>query len=305
MSRKVSRKGIVAIIIYLIAFISVICLIFYSKFLDPQAAIPIVLFVFGAVGALLFTPIKDDLENFVNNLFIKKSIYRICTFGRAGSGKTTFITTTFTFDDTAKPIRSTESFDYYSCKVQLELRNSMDVAIADYRGQTPAQIVNNTDPKFFGAKGSRVLNAIVFIVDLMPRKNDEHGNPLNDEALFNWLIDGNIIDKIKDRVYEQESYIGDATLQILFDNLHSKNLKSVILVINKLDLIDKLIDNGHLDISNFNDSRKYAEHHFKRMINNISRACGENNVKFSLFTICAKRRDDSIPVINCLLKGGN
>ncbi|MCL1473584.1 hypothetical protein [Argonema antarcticum] len=304
MSRKVSRKGIVAIIIYLIAFISVICGIFYY-IPDRQAAIPVALFVFSGVGIWLFTPIREDLENFVKNLFIKKSIYRICTFGRAGSGKTTFITTAFTFCDTAKPIISTENFDYYNYKVPLELRNYMDVEIADYRGQKPGQIINHADPGFFGAEGSRVLNAIVFIVDLIPRKNDEHGNPLNDEALFNWLIDGDIIDKIKERVYEQESYIGDAILEILIDSLHSKNLKSVILVINKLDLIDKLIDNGHLDISNFNDSKKYAEHHFKRMINNISRACGENNIKFSIFTICGKKTDDTKPVINCLLRGGN
>ena len=68
MSLKVSRKGIVVIIIFLIAFISVIVGIFLypSNFRDVGAAITVAIFVFSAVGALLFTPIKDDLENIVN-----------------------------------------------------------------------------------------------------------------------------------------------------------------------------------------------------------------------------------------------
>jgi hypothetical protein len=162
----------------------------------------LVALVLVPVGGYLFKPIRDELDAFISNLFVKKSVYRICIFGRAGSGKSTFIGTAFTFINPNIDRRSTEFFVYHDFKVQLGLKNFVDVAIADYKGQDPSQVILHASPDFFGSQGDRVLNGVLFIVDLVPRKTDEQGKPLEDKALLAWLKQGNVIEKIEARVRE-------------------------------------------------------------------------------------------------------
>ena len=53
------------------------------------------------------------------------------------------------------------------------------------------------------------------------------------------------------------------------------------------------MDNGLLSFSNFQDAKNYAEDRFKRMEDNISRACTELGIQdFSVEIISAKNTDD-------------
>ncbi|MEG4497503.1 hypothetical protein QUB05_08435 [Microcoleus sp. F10-C6] len=303
--------------IYLIGAVNLILWIFSSKSLNQEAAVAVTLFILSPVGALLFEPIRKKLEVSIDDLFtsayIDKSIYRILIFGRPGSGKTTFIETAFTLIDPADPQRrSTLYFEYRRFRVQLhrkelQLGQYTDVEVADYKGQQPSQVITHAPAGFFGPEGNRVLNAIIFIVDLVPRISDEHGNPLNDESLLEWLKNANMLDKIKERVYEHDQYINQASLQLLFSSLHSQNLKTVIFVINKKDLIEKLINDGYLT-TNFSDFREYAKHLFSRMTQNINEACTTLGIEdFShndswVFTVSARSRDELSPLIVRLLK---
>lgn len=305
------------VIIYLIIALKLILWIFSSKPLNQEAAVAVTLFILSPVGALLFEPIRKKLEVSINELFtsayIDKSIYRILIFGRHGSGKTTFLETAFTLIDPADPRRrSTHDFEYRRFRVQLhrqelKLGQYTDVEVADYKGQQPSQVIINNSADFFGTKGNRVLNAIIFIVDLVPRIIDEHGNPLNDESLLEWLKNGNMLDKIKERVEEHNQYINEASLQLIFTSLHSQNLKSVIFVINKKDLIEKLINDGYLT-TNFSDFTEYAKHLFERMIQNINKACTQLGIEdFSnndswVFTVSARSSDELRPLIVRLLR---
>jgi hypothetical protein len=305
------------VIIYLIIALKLILWIFSSKPLNQEAAVAVTLFILSPVGALLFEPIRKKMEVSIDDLltsaYIDKSIYRILIFGRHGSGKTTFLETAFTWIDPADPWRrSTEDFEYRRFRVQLhrqelKLGQYTDVEVADYKGQQPSQVIINNSADFFGAKSNRVLNAIIFIVDLVPRIIDAQGNPLNDESLLEWLKNGNMLDKIKERVEEHNQYINQASLQLLFSSLHSQNLKSVIFVINKKDLIERLINDGYLT-TNFSDFREYAKHLFERMIQNIDEACTQLGIEdFSnndswVFTVSARSRDELGPLIVRLLK---
>jgi len=305
-----SIKGIVVIILYLIVAFVVLWWIFSSKSVtDKQAAVAVALSISGFFGALLFEPIRNKLESWIKNLFMKKSIYIILLFGRAGSGKTTFIETAFLINYNTNTI-STRDFSYYQFKVSLQLNNHFtktEVAVADYRGQNPSQIILETPPELFSAEGSPLINAILFIVDLVPRKSDK-GNLFDDEALLQWLKDGGILHKIEDRVQEHYDYINEGMLELIFSRFYSDNLKSVMFLINKLDLIDKLIEQGDLDISKFKDSREYAKHHFERMIRNISLACHKLNIEnfsqdYLVFTVSAKSATDLQSLITRLLRG--
>ncbi|NJS10455.1 MAG: hypothetical protein HC789_08770 [Microcoleus sp. CSU_2_2] len=303
------------VIVYLMVALTFIWWIFSSKPLNQEAAVAAI-FMLSPVGMLLFEPIRERLEDSIDDLItsacIDKSVYRILIFGRHGSGKTTFIQTAFTLCKADPRIISTKYFEYrrfraHLHKKELQLDQYTDVAVADYKGQEPSQVIIDSSKDFFGPKGNRVLNAIIFIVDLVPRKNDEHGNPLNDESLLEWLKNGNTLNKIKERVEEHNQYINQASLQLLFRSLYSQNLKSVIFVINKKDLIERLIDDGYLP-TNFRDFREYAKHLFDRMIKNINEACTQLGIEdFSnndswVFTVSAKSKDESCPLIVRLLK---
>lgn len=137
----------------------------------------------------------------------------------------------------------------------------------------------------------------------MPRRTDEHGKFLEDEALLQWLSDGDGISKIDSRVREHESYIGDGLLQILFNELYSNNLQKVVFLINKIDLIEKLIDNGHIALPNFCNAQEYAIFRFETIINNISEACFQQNrnINTKVFCVNGNSADDIRPVISYLL----
>ncbi|MEG4852379.1 hypothetical protein QUB10_16010 [Microcoleus sp. B5-D4] len=298
--------------IYLIGAVQLILWIFSSKYLNQEAAVAVTLFILSPVGALLFEPIRKKLEVSIDDLFtsayIDKSIYRILIFGRAGSGKTTFIKTAFTLADTDINMRSTQNFKSYQFRSLLQGIDgeSTKVAIADYKGQDLLQVILNAPQDFFGAPGSRVLNAIIFIVDLVPRKSDRFGNPFNDEDMLEWLRSGNMLDIIRARVKEHHEYINEASLQLLFGSLHSQNLKTVIFVINKIDLIDRLIDNGYLNISNFSNGREYAKHLFKGMIENVFGVCQALGIEYLsnrdslVFIVSTRSRDELNPILRLL-----
>jgi energy-coupling factor transporter ATP-binding protein EcfA2 len=304
------------VIIYLIVALTFIWWIFSHKPLNQEAAVAAI-FILSPVGMLLFEPIRERLEESIDDLItsatIDKSIYRILIFGRHGSGKTTFIDTAFTYIDPADPRRkSTEYFEYRRFQVvlhrkELQLGQYTHVEVADYKGQEPSQVIINSSKDFFGPKHNRVLNAIIFIVDLVPRKTDEHGNPLNDDSLLEWLKNGNMLDKIKERVEEHNQYINEVSLHLLFSSLYSHNLKSVIFVINKKDLIEKLMKYGYLT-TNFSDFREYARHLFAPMIKNINKACTQLGIEdFSnndswVFTVSARSSDELKPLIVRLLR---
>ncbi len=149
-------------------------------FEDFLGSLSRILFKITSVIDMLSNPIRNELKSFFENLFIKKSAYRICIFGRHGSGKSTFIETAFTFAEPDMIRQSTENYDIYNFKVRPNLNNFVYVAIADYKGQNPSQIILHGSADFFRAEGSRVLDALFLIVDLVPRKVDDRGNVLSD-----------------------------------------------------------------------------------------------------------------------------
>ncbi len=145
------------------------------------------------------------------------------------------------------------------------------------------------------------------MVDLVPKIVDEQGNPISDEALLEWLKSGgNSLKKIEKRIQENCEYITESVLELFFAKLYSeKNMYSVILLINKVDLVDKLVSNGYITLSDYSDVEGYAEYKFDSMIKNLKRACLELEIEdFSVHTICAKSADDLRPIFSELFKKG-
>ncbi|NER25849.1 MAG: hypothetical protein F6J96_35180 [Symploca sp. SIO1C2] len=294
-----SKKGFFFIFLYLSLAIIVIWLMFHLHGKSTEAAIAIFLAVFVPLGGFISKPITTQLEIFAYNLFVNNLIYRILIFGRPGSGKTTFIRTGFTICNPEKSIRSTENFNCHEFKVNLNLnKKSVDVAIADYKGQDPYEIVMNPPVYFFGDENNRLINSIFFIVDLVPRICDDNGEPLKDKFLLDWLKKDNINEKIKVRISEHYDYINEFSLQLIFKNFYSSNLKNVFLIINKLDLVEKLLNDGYLTLSDFRSAEEFAMCKFSRMIGQIESVCSKLNIDdFSVYTISATKKDNLRPLI--------
>jgi len=304
-------RGLFVIFLIFIYLLVVIFLVWWIAFefdKSPEALMAGALFILAPVGALLFEPVRNYTNSWTINSFVNPSIYRIVIYGRPGTGKSTFIKNVFTVcEDTEN--QSTLNFDYYKFKINFSLNKEdyVDVAIADYRGQVPGQIIlpkGKTD--FFGDENNRLINAIIFIVDMVPRKNDEHGKLLNSDALMKWIGNGDGISKIDSRCNENYEYINEASLGLIFQSLYSKNLQKVVFLINKIDLIEMVIENGHITLPNFANGKQYAKYKFERMISNIQTACSDNRIDFlpneSVFCIQAKNKNDVASVISHLLK---
>lgn len=110
-----------------------------------------------------------------------------------------------------------------------------------------------------------------------------------------------------DWVHEYESWLAWYLYVRVIPKPYSSNLKSVIFLINKLDLIERLINDGYITLSNCRNGKEYAKPKFEMMIQNISRACSDLNIEdfsenSSVFTVSAKKVDDLNPLIASLLE---
>ena len=306
-------QGLTIVILYLIISALVIILIFITvDFSYINAAITVTLWAIGSIGAFLIPPFRKKItplilglstEQSVSELSAEQSLYRICVFGRSGIGKTTLIENAFIYDIDSH-IKSTDKFDFYTFSVSLQRRKSVDVAIADYKGQNPSQIVLFGPPEFFGHNNNRLLNAVLFMVDLVPKIVDEQEYPISDEALIEWLKKEGALRKIETRIEENYGYINEVSLELFFSRFYSKkNLKSVKLLITKVDLVDKLISDQHITLSDFRDAKEYAQYKFRSMIENIHRFCDGLGINdFSVHIVRANSADDLKPIIAELLK---
>jgi GTPase SAR1 family protein len=297
------------IIIYVVTIIGVVWWIAMSgdaSIKSAEALMAGALFILGPMGILLFEPVRVNINSWLSNSFVNPSIYRILIFGHAGSGKTTFIETAFTFGNDTNT-ESTKEFKYYKFKIVLGLQEEeKNVAIADYRGQKLSQIILDGDKNFFGTKNNRLINAIIFIVDLVPRQTDNNGIILDNDQLIKWLSDGNGINEIESRLRDNYMYINRNILQVLFELLLSRNLQKVVFLINKIDIMETLIDNGHISLTNYSNARQYALHKYEDTILEIDKFCSANNIDFSqdksVFCIEGTNPHDVKPVILHLLK---
>ncbi|GEM_PF-4368995 len=131
-------------------------------------------------------------------------------------------------------------------------------------------------------------------MDIIPRKVDDNTKiPWNEEDLLEWVKKNNTIKIIEDRIREHDQYINEATIQLLFRNFYSKNLKKVRFIINKVNLLDKLVNNGHISLPGYSNTEEYVKHKFQSMINYINDACYKLEIDdFSVSIINAKDISD-------------
>lgn len=241
------------------------------------------------IGILSYVikPWSNYLDGYLNASNSNNEVKR-CTiylFGKAGSGKTS-LCESFGAISSGASRASTDSTDCYFLTKNFGGKN-LNVAITDYKGQNPSEVTINLPEKYVGDANNRIINAALFVVDIVGREN--YNNELLDTVprQIAWLED-DTDRKVLKRVEEHTTYI-NGSLEIVFATIYSENLKSVRLVINKFDLIQKLLRSGHLQNSNNLTDELFAEQIFEKIINELQSACAAIHIQdFKVEFVSAK-----------------
>lgn len=302
MSNKVKR--VLSTGFFLVTFISLIYLYLVHRDFENSELILASAAIIGLVG--IYVLIKNRQRPLEEIVKLSDKTYKIFLIGRAGVGKTTFVKTGFSLEDTSN-IKSTDVFQVYKNILPLtlkELQGEFDVKIkvADYRGQDPNQIVHDISSgvqnEFFGQK-EKEINAIVLIVDLFPRGvlDDE---VLSNEALLEFFKT-DTLEKLQARVQENYSYIGDASLPIFFRTAYGSRLKSVRLIINKVNLLEELAKDGFISLGD-HSAEDYAKKLYEDMSNKIARVCEDLKIEdFSTVVASTKNANDTRSLLSGLI----
>lgn len=258
-----------------------------------------------SVGAILFSPFRDWLEEFVNkNIRRKRRLCRILIYGMPRSGKTTLIKRWLT-KERAVSEKTTSRYNYYEEEIRVKLEPSIKcrVAIADYKGQKPSQVYVDPNIEFFGPPGHRLVNFIVFVADLFPELVDRQGEKIGDEELVEEYKE-NAHQYIKKRVEENSIYLSEWSIESVFEAAYSEdNLWAVRLFVNKIDILRTLVSRGYLPGVTVETIPEYVLQLYKPVEERIREACQANGISdFSTHLVSALTGEDVQPALGEILE---
>ena len=280
-------------IVFFIALVSItiIMIIYIQKIKQPTYADILIALIFPVLITIItyaIQPVSEWLDNYLNEPNLKNKGCTIYLYGGAGTGKTSLANSWYTAN--TRPHVSTTDIHCYELEIP---RNSLKrkytkIRVIDYKGQKQSQVTTNIPDKFVGRKNKRLVNAALFLVDIVGRF-DENDDILDTERKQLLWLNSNTEVKVNERIKEHTYYI-NGSLEIVFSVIYSLNLRSVKLVINKFDIIENLLKNGFLPNPSNLDHTDYAKNLFEKIESEISQACRENNIQdFSVEVISAKK----------------
>ena len=271
----------------LIAFVLIAAIVALAVVAFPNNAI--VAFVIGLVSAAMYSIFFEDIASHLKtwlSIPIRTSKITIFLYGRGGSGKTTLIKSILSLEELRNRYQSsTEDSEYYegvfnyapNLGRRFKRKYTVPVNIADYKGQAPTQAIGLR--KRFKSQ----VNVMLFIVDIVHPSPKSDGNmmsgePMSDESLIEYLS-SDTEKKINERFIQHVAYIGDAILSVIFSDILSanrNNLRSVRLVINKIDIVQRLMIKGCLP--GFSSAEDYVKSKFSPIEKYVFEACRQNGI---------------------------
>jgi hypothetical protein len=224
--------------------------------------------------AMVFNPIRRWLERYISRPDRDSSV-RILLFGASGSGKSAFADYVLTIKPLL-PMKSSLNFTMRSGKVVANGLEPEEIFLADYHGQKPSQVTSYIPDEFAGPPGERIVDAILFLVDLIPRVEDPKTNKVfDDKRLLAWLAE-RPGERIKERLEQHKYYISDAVLEILFEAVRSTRLREIRLLVTKADLLRRASSEGVFGVDG-QSIEEYASGFFATIESQIRAACINNS----------------------------
>ena len=224
-------------------------------------------FISGLVftfAVYLLTPLREPFKALVHRIWFpnKPSRCNICIFGISGTGKSSLINS-WMLTSPDQEMTSTENVKFYLGK-----SGKVPFRILDYRGQQPNQLAEELRKSLFKP------NAAIFIVDILPFK-DENDIPLvKPQTALRWL-ENDTEQKLQARAEEHRIFIIGG-LPFIFP--HLRGLTSVRLVINKYDIIEELLKQQHKTPQVYEETEKKIRELFKPVEEELKKACNHNKI---------------------------
>ena len=290
----------------LIIVLGVISCVIYNILMNQAdanktTALTGVLSFFTALVPFAFTEVrkaffgKDDEGNSKKLAVDDEDIFDIFIYGHSGSGKTTLIQRLFTHS--VEPIESTTQFNYYETFVRPSLsslknkKGQIGVRIADYTGQDANEFIDN-------AELNLKINALIIVADIAP--SYQNGKKLSDDEVYQ-MMKNNLDGTIKERLMEaHKEYLSKFLLQVVFKKILSTHLRSVRFVINKIDLLEKLQQEGFIDHTI--QIETLVKSYFKDIEENIRQFCTSNDITdFEVVLISATKYQKIADMFSTLL----
>jgi GTPase SAR1 family protein len=303
---KITRRGILLIFLFALLWfgLSLIGTIFTGNIIVSAVlgfALPVIASAGTKIGTdLIHGVFKPEINEDDETDGTLENCCRIAVYGRSGSGKTTLIRKLLSSSDIEpRQEPSTEKFKIRSRKIMLELDEpEYPVAFADYQGQAMGDIVTDAPPNFFGEKGERVINAIFFIVDLFPDLPDERKKP-QEFKKFLRSYKQDALTKIEERVRKNQNYVNEDSIEPVFrvcrSEIPPKHLFAVRFLINKIDILDRIISEYTSYTDEIKSSSEYALKLYEPQIEAVKNACEDNHVSdFSVRVISAKYDSETL-----------
>jgi GTPase SAR1 family protein len=245
---------------------------------------------------------SEKLVAFIRRKTMSKC--RIFVFGLSRSGKTMLIQQILGILPPTN-IPSTRDFVVYdgTRKLQFDEGDQIEIAVCDYRGQRPSQVLQDPPRSFFGPRGSRVVNILVFLVDCVPEIQGKNDSVLDDSEIVERYAKG-ARKKIAERIEEHEQYVSSPIIEMAFRaSFSKKNLFAVRLLMNKVDLLEQFIERGYLDGTNPEDLERFTMQLVKEIGSRVRKACEENKIDdYSIGLLSAKKGSNVKEIFGPLFK---
>jgi hypothetical protein len=192
---------------------------------------------------------------------------RVFAFGPQGAGKTTLrerLLSPLTPDLLKNPTRQFNSDDA-EIKVVVKGNSALKVIIADYAGEFPDQVLLDKHKDFFGPITKGKVDAVFFLVDVIPAYLDKMTGLPTPDARVVELYSSDAEKRIDLRVKEIYRYrsVPQMTTILKLCGAREGAVKSVRLLVSKVDLLQRIHSRGYVK-SESKESKTSAEKYVRR-----------------------------------------
>jgi len=220
---------------------------------------------------------------------------RALVYGMGGTGKTSIIRQMVDIaplKEKTFQLTTSEISVYQTLVYSDHIKKQINLLFSDYAGQEPSQVISDRPENFLGASHNRLINSVFFIVDVpsVTNRNNEKNSTKNMLEIF------------QEHVKMNQSYLNRYMLEVVFHVVGSSNLRSVKLLINKIDIAEEWVKKDKSLLKDGQTIESLLLTLYDSVITDIQWTCNNFGVKnFSVHLVSAKTGKNLDVIKNDLL----
>jgi hypothetical protein len=235
------------------------------------------------------------------NRFRLVQTIRVLIFGLPGVGKTTLIRRLQI--GVTPPARQVSTREYSVASalvcVDPDHNHYVNLAICQYSGGDPDQVLLYPPPDFFGTPEQPQVDVLLYMVDLA-EVWEENGVPSPDSKIIEkYSTDGKTL--VQRRIRKNFEYLGEHLAQTALRAAKGQgdHLRTVVLLINKIDLLEQIAHRGYVSGIDRSNLHAFVDEQYAQLRDNLHAISLRHHIiNFSTLVISANTGEG----IECLLK---